>query len=260
MNKTEILLEKHDEIAHIVINRPDKKNAISQVMWQEIANCVDQIKADSSIRVVLVKGQSGVFSAGADISEFKALSASPEKLKENNAIVQIAQEKLEELARPTIAVIDGVCVGGGLGLALCCDFRIASTESKFGITPAKLGLLYSKRDTRRLLAQVGPSNAKDILFTGRILKADEAQSMGLLNKLVEPSKIDTEVSALVEKLAVNSQYSIRGCKDVIADLEGYKHLSGEYFQDLFDSAFTKEDCVEGVAAFKEKRAPKFTWG
>lgn len=260
MTDNNILLEKQGSTAYLIINRPEKKNAICQSMWQHIADYVDIIEKDSDIRVVVVKGQTGVFCAGADISEFKSLANSPEKLSQNNAIVQIAQEKLEELSRPTIAMIDGPCVGGGMGIALCCDFRIASERSVFGITPAKLGLLYSKRDTRRLLAQVGPGNAKDILYTGRILPSNEAKSMNLVNQIVALDELESTVNAWISKLEINSQYSIRGCKTVFAHLGGYQDLSDEDFQKMYDDAFSKEDCIEGVAAFKEKRSPKFTWG
>jgi enoyl-CoA hydratase/carnithine racemase len=259
MSKPEITLEKHGQIASLTIDRPERKNAMSQAMWTLLAEKVDLIANDPEIRAVLVKGQAGVFCAGADISEFKQLAESPDRLRENNQIVQLAQEKLEELARPTIAVIDGPCIGGGMGIAMCCDFRLTSESSVFAITPAKLGLLYSKRDTRRLLALVGPSNAKDILYTGRKLNSSEASSMGLINQILPTQDLEETALNLAKQLCLSSQYSIRGTKDVIAHLEGYKDLSDDTFQTLFDDAFIEEDCVEGVAAFKEKRAPVFTW-
>jgi len=259
MNTPEITLDIDASIATITINRPKQKNAISALMWQAIAESVDAIANNGAVKVVLLRGQPRCFSAGADILEFKKLADSPEALRSYNELIQDAQQKLEELERPTVAVIDGVCMGGGCGLSLCCDFRIASDTSTFAIPPSKLGLIYSKRDTRRLLALVGPSNAKSILYTGRKLHADEAVHMGLVEKLTTPSDLNAEVAELAAMLSDSSQYTIRATKRVISTLEGYNALSDAQIQHLYDDAFNQQDCLEGVAAFKEKRRPHFAW-
>lgn len=260
MSASNIELLRDGAIARLIINRPERRNALNQSMWETLDTTLNSIASDPSIRVVIVTGSGGCFSAGADISEFRELAADPERLRANNAVVQRAQEKLEELPRPTIAMIEGACVGGGCGIALACDFRIASTDAVFAITPARLGLIYSLRDTRRLLSLVGPAFTKEMLYTSRKLDSQEAVSRGLINRAVVAEQLPQTVDTLAQELATTSQYSVRGVKQVVAALEGYGTLDEAATQALFDNAFTADDCREGVAAFMEKRQPIFTWG
>lgn len=233
-----IRLQRDGETATLVIDHPARHNAISEAMWQGIADAVDTVHADAAIRVLVVTGAGGqAFSAGADISEFTSLASDPARLRTNNRIVQEAQEKLEALDRPTIALVRGLCFGGGCGLALACDFRFATPESVFAITPARLGLAYSWRDTRRLLAL----------------------DWGLINHIVPAADITGAVQHYAGELMACSQYSIRHIKQAIAGLEGYGAADAEAIRQRFDDAFTLPDCQEGVQAFLEKRPPRFPW-
>lgn len=261
MSADNILLERNEHIAVLTISNPTKRNAIDQSMWEAIADAMDSLHSDPSARVLVVKGAGEeAFSAGADISEFTELAKDSKRLKKNNRIVQAAQEKLEELDRPTIAMIRGACFGGGCGLALACDFRFAAIGSRFAITPAKLGLIYSVRDTRRLLDLVGPSFTKEMLYTAKTLSAEEALERGIINRLVSADSLEKVTFEFAEQLNAGAQYSIRGIKEVIALLEGYGEKTEQDIEQMFDDAFNMPDCQEGVAAFLEKRNPKFEWG
>lgn len=256
----QVTIEKRSAIATLVIQNEARRNALSQSMWEQLFNAVRALDEDSEVKVVVVRGSGNkAFSAGADISEFAELAADPEKLAANNDSVQRAQAALEALKKPTIALIFGACVGGGCGLALACDFRFASPQSTFAITPAKLGLLYSVNDTRRLYNLVGPAMTREILYTGRMLSAIEAEQMGMLNKLHADDELEQQVYRFADELAAGSQYALRGIKTVLAKLEGHGQATDEEIQALFDRAFTSEDCLEGTAAFLQKRPPKFTY-
>lgn len=261
MSADNILLERQDHIAVLTISNPEKRNAIDQSMWEAIANSMDSIRHDPSARVLIVKGAGEeAFSAGADISEFTELAKDPKRLNKNNRIVQAAQEKLEELNRPTIAMIQGACFGGGCGLALACDFRFAAEGSRFAITPAKLGLIYSVRDTRRLLDLVGPSLTKEMLYTAKTLSDREALQYGIINRLIPAVSLEAETLKFAEQLNAGAQYSIRGIKEVIALLEGYGDKTEQDIEQMYDDAFNMPDCQEGVSAFLAKRKPDFSWG
>lgn len=254
----ELLLERHGSIAHIVIANEARRNALSLSMWESLLAVVEEIAADGAIRAVIVRGAGDkAFSAGADIKEFAALLTQPERLAYNNTVVQKAQLALEGLQKPTIAQINGACVGGGCGIALCCDFRIATADASFGITPAKLGLLYSVPDTRRLHKLVGPTWTREMLYTGRILSAAEAQSAGLVSRLVESADLAEQANQLAEQLTAYSRYSIAGIKATLSYLEGSDRWSEAELEKVFDAAFEGADFQEGRAAFLEKRAPEF---
>ena len=160
-------------LARVGIRRPDKRNALATRHWAAIEAALHAIAA-SPAQVLVVTGVPGAFSAGADIDELGQLLASPEAIAANNDQVQRTQLMLQRLPQTTVAVIDGVCVGGGLGLALACDLRLAGPRSRFAITPAKLGLVYSADDSRRLVNAVGMARAREMLLTGRLLDAATA--------------------------------------------------------------------------------------
>ncbi|GGF60527.1 enoyl-CoA hydratase/isomerase family protein [Alteromonas lipolytica] len=260
MTDSAVTLSIHDNIASICINRPERKNAMSQAMWLRLYELLCEVEQDPEVRVVVLTGSGGCFSAGADIKEFAGFASDSEALKASNAQIMQTQLKLEMLNRPTIAMVEGACVGGGCGLALACDMRVAAESAFFAITPAKLGLLYSHRDTRRLLALVGPSKTKELLFTGQRLSAQAALACGFINKLATTDDVQTVTDELAATIAANSQSAIRGIKTMLAGLEGVTDLSESEYLTLFDDAFSSADCEEGLAAFLDKRAAKFTWG
>lgn len=254
-------LSRDGNIATLTINNQDKRNAINTQMWQQLIDHCETINADSTIRVVIVTGAGDVaFSAGADIGEFKKLALEPEQLKINNRLIQRAQIQLEELQRPTIAMVRGSCFGGGCGLALACDYRMAQSNSVFAITPAKLGILFSTRDTGRLLNLAGPGLTKEMLYTGRQLQAQEALDKGIINRIFTQEELFERTQAIARDVAASSQHSIREIKQIISYLQGFGELTEEEIESRYNAAFNLPDCQEGMAAFVGKRPPKFTWG
>lgn len=253
-----ITAEIHQGVATLVIDNPTRRNAVDGGMWEQLEHALVQLADDPAVRVLVVRGAGErAFSAGADISEFAELAADPQRLAENNRRIQQAQARLEAFPRPTIALIYGACVGGGCGLALACDYRLAADNATFGITPARLGLLYSERDTRRLHRLVGPAHCREILFGGDLFDGQRALQIGMLNQLLPAAELQSACDTLAEKLAGASRYALYGIKAMLASIEGYGQHTPEQLQSLFDEAFTAEDCREGAAAFLEKRPAKF---
>jgi enoyl-CoA hydratase/carnithine racemase len=253
-----IAVEYRGPVATLVLNRPQRRNALDFETWVMLLHTLERLEADEGVRVVIVRGAGDqAFSAGADIKEFAELLQDRERLDENNRVVQQAQIALEEFSKPTIALIRGACMGGGCGIALACDFRLADPASRFGITPAKLGLLYSERDTRRLHRLVGPALTRRMLFTGAALSGEQALAAGLVDQLFEGDSLEQEVYALAEELSGGSRYSLRGIKAIIGHIEGSTRYSDEDIEQLIERAFDGEDFQEGRCAFLEKRPANF---
>lgn len=253
-----VYLSRDGAVATIHLNRPHKRNALNGAMWQRLAALVDDTDRDPAVKVVVVTGEGQSFAAGADIDEFAAVLADPAAAETTAAITYQAQKRLARNAKPTIAKIRGACVGGGCGIALCCDLRFADATAKLGITPGKLGLIYSLSDTKRLVDLVGPAKAKDILYTGRILGADEALAIGLLDRLVAPEALDATVTDYAAEICAASQFSARGTKRIVQMiLDGAADDDAET-RALFVRAFAGADFKEGFTAFGEKRKPRFT--
>ncbi|GAB3096598.1 enoyl-CoA hydratase/isomerase family protein [Aestuariicella hydrocarbonica] len=251
-------IENH--IAWLTIDHEAKRNALTQVMWRSLDEALKHLQQLPEVRVLVVRGAGDqAFSAGADIKEFTEMVSAPDKLASNNRLIQQAQQSLQTFTKPTIAMIHGACVGGGCGLALACDFRLAASSARFAITPAKLGLLYSKADTRRLYNLVGPAACRELLFTGTSIDADKALRVGLVNEVHEQNTLLDRVTRFAGELATASQYSLRGIKQLLASLEGHGNLDDDQLQGLFDDAFNGEDCREGCQAFLQKRPPQFTY-
>lgn len=247
-------------IGRIVLNRPSKKNAMSYEMWCRVAESVAVLDGTSEVKViVLCSSTEGSFSAGADLAELEVIAKDPERREANRKAIRDAQRALARAAKPTIAEISGPCVGGGCGLAIHCDFRFAAEGSRFGITPAKIGLVYPLNDTKELMDLVGVGKAKSMLFTGRLVDATEALAMGLIDRRVAANELATEVEDYANHMASLSQYSLYGIKKTMQRI-----LDGQVDDDpasegLFLDAHEGEDAQEGVSAFIAKRKPRFTW-
>lgn len=250
-------LEKNGTIAHLIIDRPDKRNAFTQEMWEMFPDLLADAMADDAIRVLTVHAskKDSAFCAGADIGEFGTGSTDPEWRAKNQAAIGKVQHDLAQAIKPTIAVIDGDCVGGGCGIALACDMRIAGPAARFGITPAKLGLVYPLHDTKLLVDAVGPSQAKRILFTGQILPAEEALRIGLITLLAEDPY--AEADALAQTMASVSSHSQKMSKTIIKRILDGQADDDDTSRALFDAAFESNDFKEGVSAFLAKRKPEF---
>lgn len=245
-------LERDGPIGRILIDRADKRNAFNQEMWEQFPALLGRALIDRAIRVVVVQSATpGMFCAGADIAEMTMHKDNAAWREANQAAINRAQHELARFAKPTIAFIDGDCVGGGCGIALACDFRVATAGSRLGITPAKLGLVYPLHDTKLLVDLVGPGQAKKLLYTGELVSAEEALRIGLLET------IGDEADTLAQQIAANSSHSTHEIKGFVRRI-----LDGQADDDLetkriFGDAFTKPDFQEGAAAFAEKRKPDF---
>jgi enoyl-CoA hydratase/carnithine racemase len=245
-------LERDGPLCRLVIDRPDKRNAFNQAMWEHLPVLLDQASADSAIRVLIIQSAiPGMFCAGADIGELMAHKADAAWQHANQNAIMRAQHDLARFAKPSIAAIDGDCVGGGCGIALACDIRVATARSRIGITPAKLGLVYPLHDTKLLVDLVGPGQAKKILYTGALLTADEAFRIGLVEQ------IGDNADALAHQVASNSAYSKHHTKGFVRRiLDGQVDEDSDSHQ-VFADAFTKPDFIEGADAFLAKRKPDF---
>ena len=240
----------------VTLNRPDKRNALNVAMWTAIPQLVQQAVDDEDVKLLFLRGSGGVFASGADISEMPRVYATSQAALENDTKIQGAMRAIENCPKPVIALIEGPCVGGGCGLALACDIRIGTIGSRYGITPAKLGLVYGAADARRLVQAVGLSMAKDILFTGRLLEAEEAHAIGLIDHLVDPQDLDTAAADYASKIAAASQFSIRNQKTILSLLRGDTD-DAPISRALFGAAFEAADFKEGFSAFMEKRPANF---
>ncbi len=245
-------------VARIVLNRPDKRHAITQDMWIAFPQALAAADAETACKVIVLQSSSPeAFCAGADIDEFATYAQDGAWRTANHKAIGTTQTMLARARKPTIAQIGGVCVGGGCGLALACDFRIADTTARFGITPSKLGLVYSLHDTKLLVDLVGPAAAKLILFTGRLISSGDALSMGLVDQVVAAEELTAAVLALAMDMAQNSQHSIRHSKQIIRNIQEGIHADTDATEKLFFDAFDEPDHAEGVAAFLARRKPQF---
>jgi enoyl-CoA hydratase/carnithine racemase len=255
-----IRLELAAPFAEIILNKPERRNALSLDMWCALPDLIGRAETSDEVKVVIIHGgKAGAFAAGADITEFERIYATEQSAAQSGQVIADALAAVERCKKPVIAAIEGACVGGGLSLALAADLRIAAKGAKFGVTPGKLGLVYSAADTRRLMAAIGPSRAKDILYTGRLFGAGEARDMGLVNSLVDDDTALGQARILGGQIAEISQWSVRATKAMIAGLEGGWADDAPEADTLFLEGFSNEDFQEGYRAFLDKRTAQFTY-
>ncbi|UJW28908.1 enoyl-CoA hydratase-related protein [Saccharothrix sp. AJ9571] len=248
----------HDEVARLTFARPEKKNAITYGMWTAIAGVVAEVERDPAVKVLVLTGAGTDFSAGADISEFGELRSSAEAAATYDKAIEAAVRALAGLRKPTVAMIRGNCIGGGCQLSVACDFRFAAAGSRFGITPAKLGIVYDFQSTRQLVDLIGPAHARYFLLSGSLIDSARAREIGLLNEVYDDAALEDSVAEFTRTLCSRSQASIRGMNRIIEKiLAGQSESDAEIDQIRLD-ALHGEDYAEGVAAFLARRPPTFT--
>jgi enoyl-CoA hydratase len=258
-----IELTQHGRIAYLTVRRAPKKNAFTLTMWQDLLMHCQALATASkeghgdAPRALLLQGGSGQFCAGADIEEMARTVTDAQALAHNNSVVSQAQQALENLPIPSIAAIDGPCFGGGFGLAAACDFRLGSPRAIFAVTPAKLGLLYSLEDTRRLLRLVGDARARQLLLRGERLDANTALQWGVLNAIVSVETLESTATQWASDLAQQSRTSMAGIKATLAVLGRFGSADDAQVRAAYDAAFVGADFKEGAAAFLQKRRPNF---
>jgi enoyl-CoA hydratase/carnithine racemase len=228
-------------------------------MWEALGDIVRDYEQDDAIRVIVVKGAGDkAFVSGADISEFEEKRSSPETTRIYNQASGKANDALMHAAKPTIAMIRGFCIGGGVSVALSCDMRIAAEGAKFGVPAARLGLGYEAKGVRKLMSVVGPAFAKEIFFTARQFSAQEALAMGLINRVVADAQLETYVRDYAETIAANAPLTVASIKTIVAELSKDESVrSMALCQEVVDRCFASEDYVEGRTAFMAKRKPVF---
>jgi enoyl-CoA hydratase/carnithine racemase len=244
-------------IAWIEFSNPKKRNALSLQMWKNLPQVIKKLKNDKNLRVLIVRGEGDSFSAGGDISEFKAVFATPNSSYDFSKSINKAFNALVHFPRPTIAMIKGGAVGGGCGLALACDIRIASENAYLAVTPAKLGIIYPFSEIKRLVATVGISKAKDMLFSARIIKADEAKKLSMLNHVFSTKELEMKTLEYAALLANNSPNSLMVIKEIISEIENGKIKASPTINKKINNAFDSEDFRKGYEAFLKKIKPIF---
>jgi enoyl-CoA hydratase len=257
----EKLLAKRDgAVGHIIFNNPARHNAVSLDMWQRMQMLLGQFAADRSLRVLVVSGAGGkAFVSGADISKFESERASMEAVKVYNAASATAYELLYNFPKPTIAKIQGYCIGGGMNLAVCCDLRICTEDATFAIPAARLGLGYGFVGVNRLAEIVGISRAMELFYTARQVPAAEALQIGFVNRVVPAGEIDAAVEETTRLIADNAPLTIATIKAVAREIgkpPAERDLAK--LERMVEACFASNDYIEGRRAFMEKRTPKFT--
>jgi enoyl-CoA hydratase/carnithine racemase len=255
-----LVVERRGAIGWIVFDSPAKRNALNAAMWRGIAPAVKAFDADAEVRCVAFRGAgTQAFSAGADISEFDKVRAQNSAVSEYDGLLDQVLHAIQDSRKPSVAMIHGFCMGGGLEIALACDLRYCGASAQFAIPAAKLGLAYNVEGHKRLLETVGHARAREIMFLGGRYVASDALAMGLVNGVLADAKLEKYVGEVLETLCGNAPLAIANSKTII---EEYVRSAGEPDQKAMQAAIDRcaasEDYKEGRRAFMEKRKPRFT--
>jgi enoyl-CoA hydratase/carnithine racemase len=254
-----LIARKDGAIGWVIFNNPEKRNAMSMDMTQAMGEALDDYSRDPAVRVVILKGAGDkAFVSGADISEFKDKRSTTEATELYNAASNRAAKALRECPKPTIAMIRGFCMGGGMGTAVGCDLRIASDDSRFGVPAAKLGVGYRYERLKQLEALVGPSFTMEIFYTGRQFSAQEALTMGLINRMLPAAELEKYVLDYANTIAGNAPLTIAAVKKSVVEMGKVESKRDIALCDkMVDACFASKDYIEGRDAFMEKRKPAF---
>jgi len=252
------VLSLEGAVATIAIHNPAKRNAIGLEMWKALPRIAATLEEDERVRVIVLRGAgTGAFTSGADISEFETVRADAAGGRRYEAANEAAFRAVAHCAKPVIAMIRGFCLGGGFGLALACDLRVASENATFGIPAAKLGVGYPPGAMRLVTAALGGPAARDLFYTARRIGAAEAERLGVVQRVVPDGELEGAAMALAQEIAGNAPLTIRAAKAAIDEALGIARPGSDPVA-LADACFDSADAVEGRRAFLEKRAPVFT--
>lgn len=252
-----IRVTRNGSVATIWLNRPTKRNAMSYEMWVLLQEAASLLGIDRGVRVVALRGSGDHFCAGADITELSISRGAGERSFAE--VVAAAETALAELAKPTIAFISGDCIGGGCSLAIDCDIRVATTNARFGITPAKLGVVYPSGALERATHLLGPAVTKRLLFTGELISCEEALRVGLVDEIVDAAEGEERLATLTGVLGARSLLTQAATKSMVADVASHGSVSQAVRNHWGDVAAEAPDMAEGIAAFVEKRPARFMW-
>lgn len=261
MTQTDKMIARRDgPVGTLVFNNPERHNAVSLEMWETCAAMMRDFSNDPAIRVVVITGAGGkAFVSGADISKFADERASKEASERYNKAVEDGYSSVYDCPKPTIAMIRGYCIGGGMGLASCCDIRICTDNSKFAVPAAKLSVGYRYAGVKRLLDIVGPAFTKEIFFTARQFDAEEARVMGFVNRVLPSEQLESYVDDYAKTISANAPLTVDSIKFMVGEI-----LKDENARDMktcdamVAACFASNDYEEGRKAFMEKRKPVFT--
>jgi enoyl-CoA hydratase len=256
-SESRIDARKDGAIGWMIFSNPARRNAVSVGMWQAVPGVLEDFAADPAIRVVVLAGAGDkAFVSGADISQFEAQRSTPEAVQRYEEIGDAAQSKLQNFDKPTIAMIRGYCIGGGVNIAAACDLRIAADDARFSIPAAKMGLGYRASSMKKLVDVVGAAYAKEIMITARQFSAAEAKEMGLVHRVVPVPELEKLTREYCEAIAANAPLTMRAAKRIIREVvksDFDAALCNAWVKECFNSA----DYTEGRKAFMEKRKPVF---
>jgi enoyl-CoA hydratase/carnithine racemase len=253
-----LVVSRDGHVAVLTIDRPEKRNAMTAGMWAALPGVLGPLAGDPDVRVLVVTGSGDSFCAGADISDLLGGADPADPMADVRRDNLAAQAALRDFPKPTVAMIRGHCIGGGVEIAAACDLRFADPTAVFGVTPAKVGIVYTPSSTKALMDLVGPATTKYLLFSGELLDAGTALRTGLVDRVVPAGELEGEVRRFADVLASRSALSQRATKEVVAALsagrDGEAAASGWYRRTI-----TAGELAEGVAAFTERRPPRFPW-
>ena len=255
-----LLVEKRGAVGWIIFNQPAKRNAINDAMWRAIPPAMQRFDADPEVRAVVFRGAgTEAFAAGADISEFEKVRSDKGAVAQYDDLLDQVLHSIQNSLKPSVAMIHGFCMGGGLEIAVACDLRYSGASGQFGIPAAKLGLAYNVEGHKRLLETVGHAWAREIMFLGRRYGADEALAMGLVHRVLPDAELERYVNDVIRTLCDNAPLAIANTKTI---LEEYVKSSGAPDAARMSAAIERcaksSDYIEGRRAFMEKRKPRFT--
>ena len=243
--------------AVITLNRPATRNAMTTAMWQALPGLMDLLASDDFVKAILLTGAGGEFCTGADVSEFPTAFADAEAARAYNDLVEAGRHALTHQPKPTIAVVPGLAVGAGCGLSMACDLRFAAEKARFAMPPAKLGAAYPFPGVQQMVSLIGPARAKDMLYSGRLVAAEEALRIGLIDRVFPEEALLDEARRYLDTVSALSSNSHRISKHMVQAVLDGTDVETDALRKMFDGSFASDDFAEGYRAFLEKRKPVF---